>query len=647
MRTVRRLYLYAVAFVSLEVVLWGLIGLARSLFCPGELPCGVGSILARGLALILVGLPVLALHWWLAQRLARREAEEQSSGIRAVFLYGVLLSTLIPVVQNLIALVNRPALQLAGLRPDLAFLGGYQTWSDNLIAIGLNLLAAAYFWTVLQADWEQIAAPEAFGDIRRIQRTVWVLYGLGLTLIGMNLLLRFLFHVDGGFTSILLPLYWAVNGIVVTLLCTPLWVAAWLVMQRSLGETQERESSLRLGLLYLLAIAGAVTVLSSAGVILNFLLRFLFAGGGPPVDLLRRVADPLAVCIPFGMVWAYYGRQLGRSMAEVADGPRRAGMRRLYLYILSALGLGAAFVGLTLLFQFVIERLTDRLSGSLLLMDAFQLQLAAALATLFSALPVWLLTWFPLQAEALSAGDRGDHARRSILRKIYLYLALFTGVVGGMASAIALLNALLNAALAGETGNLLRNALNFTQLLILFAGLGGYHGLLLGRDNRMASAALAERHAGFPVLLLDPGDGSGAALQTALQKQLPRLPVSVQAVGAALPKAETVKAVILPAGVALEPSEALRKWLAKFAGARILVPPQRTDETARWFWAGQGRAPAAQAVQIVRQLAEGQSIRQQSGVPGWQIALYILLGLAGLPLLIALINLLASSTPVR
>jgi hypothetical protein len=347
------------------------------------------------------------------------------------------------------------------------------------------------------------------------------------------------------------------------------------------------------------------------------------------------------------MVWAYYGRQLGRSMAEVADGPRRAGMRRLYLYILSALGLGASFVGLTLLFQFVIDRLTDRLSGSLILTDAFQLQLAAALATLFSALPVWLLSWFPLQAEALSAGDRGDHARRSILRKIYLYLALFTGVVGGMASAIALLNTLLNAALAGETTNLLRNALNFTQLLILFAGLGAYHGLLLGRDNRMASAALAEMHARFPVLLLDPGDGSAEALQSALQKQLPRLPVSLQPAGAALPKAEDVKAVILPAGMALEPSEALRKWLAKFPGPRILVPPQRTDETARWFWAGQGRSPAAQAVQIVRQLAEGQAIRQQSGVPGWQIAVYFLLGLTGLPLLIALINLLASSTPVR
>ena len=31
MKTVRRLYFYAVAFISLEIVLWGLIGLLRSI----------------------------------------------------------------------------------------------------------------------------------------------------------------------------------------------------------------------------------------------------------------------------------------------------------------------------------------------------------------------------------------------------------------------------------------------------------------------------------------------------------------------------------------------------------------------------------------------------------------------------------------
>ena len=32
MRTIRRLYFYAVALISLEVVIWGLIGLLRSIF---------------------------------------------------------------------------------------------------------------------------------------------------------------------------------------------------------------------------------------------------------------------------------------------------------------------------------------------------------------------------------------------------------------------------------------------------------------------------------------------------------------------------------------------------------------------------------------------------------------------------------------
>jgi hypothetical protein len=35
MQTVRRLYFYAVAIVSLEVVIWGAIGLAQTLFQPG------------------------------------------------------------------------------------------------------------------------------------------------------------------------------------------------------------------------------------------------------------------------------------------------------------------------------------------------------------------------------------------------------------------------------------------------------------------------------------------------------------------------------------------------------------------------------------------------------------------------------------
>ena len=37
MRTIRRIYLYVVAIISLEVVTWGLISLVRSIFSAGEI----------------------------------------------------------------------------------------------------------------------------------------------------------------------------------------------------------------------------------------------------------------------------------------------------------------------------------------------------------------------------------------------------------------------------------------------------------------------------------------------------------------------------------------------------------------------------------------------------------------------------------
>ncbi|NCP16648.1 hypothetical protein GW866_06355, partial [bacterium] len=110
MRTIRRLYFYAVTLVSLEVVLWGLIGLARSAFST-HIVGGGAARLAQALALILVGVPVFGLHWWVAQRGARADMDEHASGVRAFFLYAVLLATLIPIAQNCLPLLDRLLLQ--------------------------------------------------------------------------------------------------------------------------------------------------------------------------------------------------------------------------------------------------------------------------------------------------------------------------------------------------------------------------------------------------------------------------------------------------------------------------------------------------------------------------------------------------------
>ena len=106
MKTIRRLYFYLVAAISLEVVLWGLINLLRTMFASGLTFPGADT-LAQALALIFVGVPIFAVHWLWAQNASSKDPEEQTAILRAVFLYAVLLMTLIPVVQNLLALINR------------------------------------------------------------------------------------------------------------------------------------------------------------------------------------------------------------------------------------------------------------------------------------------------------------------------------------------------------------------------------------------------------------------------------------------------------------------------------------------------------------------------------------------------------------
>ena len=639
MRTIRRLYFYAVTLVSLEVVLWGLIGLARSAFST-HIVGGGATRLAQALALILVGVPVFGLHWWAAQRGARADMDEHASGVRAFFLYAVLLATLIPIAQNFLPLLNRLLLQAFRL-PLNAMFGASQTWSDNLIAMLMNGLVAAYFITVLRADWQLVAPKDTLTSLRSIYRYIWVIYSLVMLVAGIQQSLQYAFEIPAITIGFAHQASLA-NGLTLLLIGTPLWFFAWKTVQDSLAEAAERESSLRLGVLYALALAGVVTVLTSGGIVIAVLLRSLLGEQISGQDFMRQISGPLSIGIPLAGVWAYYGRWLGRSMAEAPDAPRRAGMRRLYFYILSAIGLGATFIGLSMLLSFVV----DASIGDLLGAGTLRPRLAASLATLFAGLPLWSLPWRSMQAKALASGDPGDYARRSLVRKVYLYLALFVSVIGGMIAAVALLFLLIRTLLGDRPPGFTQSLMNYLQLLFLFALMGIYHGLTLRRDGRVAGHALTTKHALFPVLIFSPNDEHPFAqnMLAAIQKQTPCLPAAIQPVTQPIPEEAlaTVKAAIVPGDLALNPPEALRLWLRDFNGSKLIVP----RAAAGWVWSGgTGRslqAATGQVAQAVRQLAEGQEVRQPSGTSGWMIFIYVIAALFGLEILMALTSLVVS-----
>ena len=628
MKTIRRLYFYAVAFISFEVVLWGLIGLIRSIVNP-DLITNSAQTLAQALSLILVGVPIFLIHWLWTQRASAREEDEKNATLRAVFLYGALLATLIPVVQNLIALINRTFLGAVRISYERALVGGTQSWPDNLIAIVLNLLLASYFWSILRADWSTLTDAENFKDIRRLYRFLWVLYGLLMVIFGAQQILHYIFYIPTGAIGTM-GRETFINATALLVIGAPIWFFSWRILQDALADPDEKESLLRLGILYLLSLSGVIVVLTAGGNLFYMLLNRLFGENMAWSEFIQKIGGPISLGLPFGVMWAYYGKWLTLQISFEGQAPRRAGMKRIYFYILSIMGVTAAFVGLSSLFSFLID---FGIVDSSLSSEGIRQSLTSALAILAVGLPLWLMTWRPMQAEALEDGDTGDHARRSIVRKAYLYLVLFVSVIGGMVSAGGLVFTLVNALLGGDNSNFINSILNTLQILILFIILLLYHLSALRKDGLARADALEARQEQFGVLVFDNNNGKfGGLVKNAFMKHAPKIPVIALNINEKVPDGMKPGAVVLPGSLAVNMPENVEAWMRSFNGSRLIV----ADDAAGIYWMND----LGQVAQSARILAEGQELRPQSATKTssvWTTVAYVFAALFALQLVFILV----------
>jgi hypothetical protein len=236
-----------------------------------------------------------------------------------------------------------------------------------------------------------------------------------------------------------------------------------------------------------------------------------------------------------------------------------------------------------------------------------------------------------MRKESALEGEAGDRARRSLVRKVYLFLALFAGVLGVMFSSGALLYQLIRLLLGQPAPDMLLVSARLLALVLLFLLLALYHGFVLRQDNRLAERSLARRHAQFPVLVLAPDEGDFARLvMDVLEREVRELPVAVHSYSQGVPD-ETLSAarlVLLPAELLYRPSEAMRLWLQGFEGPRLVLP----TPAAGWQWVGAGdlAVQVREAARLVRRLAEGEPLPQAPRAPSWMIIVYILAGLAAL-----------------
>jgi hypothetical protein len=639
MSTVRRLYFYGLSLISVVVVVWGAVGLLRTIFHSGLI--GGSSLLATGLSLVLVGGPIFYFHWRAVQKDALTDPVERASRVRAVFFYAALAAFLGPIVFALLAVLNRWLVEVFGQLATSAWFGTGQTVLDNLLAILVNLIALVFFWWVLQSDWRANPIDNSLPEVRRLYRYLWMLTGLIILIGGVYNLLRYILYTPGQNALQSVPIL--AGGITFLLVGAPLWGYHWWVVQDSLSFPAERRSLLRLLVLYIISLAGVIGVLTTLGSVVQSLLRWLFGEQRTIADFIQGNSAEIAATVPLAVMWAYYGRILTREMAALQDQPRRAALRRLYFYILSLLGLSVTFAGLFNLVDFLVQMVF--VQGSLV--GSFRSMLSGALSALLVGMPLWLITWRSMQAEASRRDDLGDHSRRSVLRKSYLYLVLFILVVGGMTFSgqflFALLDALLSQQIPADLGQTLTKIILWLLIDVLFLV---YHWRCLRSDSQLAQQTLGNLHSAFPTLLILPqADPFADLFLQDLRRLAPRLPVALHAVEQGAPD-ETMlgaKAILLPIGIALDPPQSLQLWLSEYHGRRLLIPFERES----YLLLGQGEKTiqdlAREAARAVRQMAEGEALRTTLSGGPWAVVGYILGGLFALQLVILLFTLMISA----
>jgi hypothetical protein len=639
MRTVRRIYFYAVALISLEVVIWGVIGLIRTIISQ-QIDSGIAGLLASGLSQIIVAIPIFLLHWLIAQHEADRDEEERASQVRALFHYAARLALLIPVIQNFLALLNRQILLIFDVSHLQALVGSGQTNGDNISAILVNLLAFAYLSMVLKKDWQIFPADNSLVPVRRLYRVVWMLYNLALTVTGVIMILRFILFIPESYPNV--GAITLANGLALTIVGLPLWLFAWQNLAASRDQQEDKKSILCLVSIYLLTLIGVITVLITGTGILTNLISYLTLDGRNLTGLINDTGSLLAAACVFGVIWVFFHRQLQIEFNLLDDPALIAGLQRIYIYILSLLGAGATFAGLQQLLSFLVHYSFELMQN----LDAFRSMLSRGLAVLIVGTPLWLLTWPKAQADARAEDDRGDHARRSPIRKGYLYFVLFLTVVGAMVTAGQVFYQLISLLLGNENENFLVDILNWFQSFLLVLVFLIYHLRVLRQDGRMYQKALTKRHAEYPVLLLANGqDETLTEIGRKFSQHLPDLPFKLVDISQqkSLPQDLPYRAVVMSAALFSDLPDWLHRSLNDFTGKKIVLP----QEAGGWLWLGSGqRAPREQvndAVTTIRQLAEGQTVRTGQTNNPWIMIGYILGALFGLQLLLVIVSIVVSS----
>jgi len=409
--TVRRLYIYGLSLAGLVtaaigatlIVSAGLDALFGSMMISGE-----NTTISLGLSLTIVGTPVWLFFWIMAQRSIHRNVVEIRSISRKFYLYLVLA------VAAIVVSVAATIL--------LQWIFNHQDFNSTPVAL---ILVWGGIWGLHWWIEKKEGQPtELTTSVRRFYVYGLTLFGIVQLIVGVSGILQL--TLDAAYDA----LFRASDILVghtgiwnedmrgfLTLAFIGALVWWWHWHRVASGDVN---STLRHVYLHLFAILGGTAiVVSSLSVFLYRILQWVI--GNPEITSASSQFDVLPSLISVGIVggglWGYHWAIVRQEAAVAQRGLVAA--RRVYSYLVSAVGLIILSVGLIVLFAVAIGLLSpeegDRITGP----DWWRNPLVLAITLLTVGTPLWGLYWRDVQGIAIQGGS---DERDVLSRRIFIFL---------------------------------------------------------------------------------------------------------------------------------------------------------------------------------------------------------------------------------
>lgn len=494
----KRLYLYLVSAISLLVLSIGLYNLAavalgeivdtlRTTVIAGE---SLGrEQLSLAIALVVVGAPVFAIHWWLVARGWRGDdaaADDRRSAIRAFHMGLVSTVALTFLMYAALRLLERGLRALLGVADDNGRV------SDEAAMI---LIAAPVWWfhtARRNADLRHDRLHNAASWLTRLHRYAWAFIGLMSLLIGASQLIGTASYVLIGSPDIGGGQDWWRGPIAGSIALMVIGFGVWWLHvddarrairdAESIGE-DDRSSALRttyFAAVLLVALASAaLTVATSIAELGRQLLGV--ASASDVTAFLESVVGPLFVVIPFVLAGWLDWRAWRKEAAERGHAPLAAA-ERLGRHLAALVGIAFLTVGLARLGGLLLEQIL----GAVGVDDLFRHELAFFVAQILVGAALWLPAWSAIlrRRTVVPAIERLATTSRA-----YFFLIVGGALIAGVPSTVFMLFRLIDALLGGSP-SALESELGFPIAVVVVAAIvAAYHGRILLGDLRVASTA--------------------------------------------------------------------------------------------------------------------------------------------------------------